>query len=173
MSDQLADGRSFRTLNVQDVSVPALRVIRTLERIIEWRGKPINIRVDNGPENVSFALREWASGLRIGLQYIQPGKPQQNAYVQRFNRTVRQEWLGQYHFDTLEQVQDHATLWLCTARQAIAKQMLRVDLQQRTDKHGNRRNSASTEAQKSSINSIKTPRYKWGDYHANANTFAR
>lgn len=68
MSDQLEDGRTFRTLNViddfnreglsieVDVSLPALRVIRTLDRIIEWRGKPLNIRVDNGPENVSGAL---------------------------------------------------------------------------------------------------------------------
>ena len=48
------------------------------------------------------------------MMYIQPGKPQQNAYVERYNRTVRQEWLGQYHFDTIEQVQDHATKWLWT-----------------------------------------------------------
>jgi len=73
MSDQLVGGRSFRTLNVLDdynreglaievdISIPALRVIRTLERIIEWRGKPINIRVDNGPENISAALRNWAA----------------------------------------------------------------------------------------------------------------
>jgi len=46
--------------------------------------------------------------------YIQPGKPQQNAYIERYNRTVRQEWLGQYHFETLDQVRDHATRWLWT-----------------------------------------------------------
>ena len=86
MSDQLADGRSSRTLNVLDdfnreglgievdISIPALRVIRTLERIIEWRGQPLNIRVDNGPENVSAALKIWASRRGIGLDYIQPGK---------------------------------------------------------------------------------------------------
>ncbi len=102
MSDQLADGRSFRTLNVLDdfnreglgievdISLPALRVIRTLERIIEWRGQPLSIRVDNGPENVSAALQVWASRRGIGLEYIQPGKPQQNAYVERYNlRTAR------------------------------------------------------------------------------------
>jgi putative transposase len=83
MADQLADGRSFRTLNVLDdfnreglgievaISIPSLRVIRTLERIIEWRGRPLNIRVDNGPENVSAALQIWASRRGIGLEYIQ------------------------------------------------------------------------------------------------------
>ncbi len=126
MSDQLADGRSFRTLNVLDdfnreglgievaISIPALRVIRTLERIIEWRGQPLNIRVDNGPENVSAALQIWASRCGIGLEHIQPGKPQQNAYVERYNRTVRHEWLGQYIFETIEEAQDHATRWLWT-----------------------------------------------------------
>ena len=126
MADQLEDGRSFRTLNVLDdfnreglgievdISLPALRVIRTLERIIEWRGRPLNIRVDNGPENASVALQSWASKRGIGLTYIQPGKPQQNAYVERYNRTVRHEWLGQYIFQTIEEAQDYATRWLWT-----------------------------------------------------------
>ena len=126
MADQLADGRRFRTLNVLDdfnreglgievdISLPALRVIRTLERIIEWRGRPLNIRVDNGPENVSAALQLWASKRGIGLTYIQPSKPLQNAYVERYNRTVRHEWLGQYIFQTIEEAQDYATRWLWT-----------------------------------------------------------
>ena len=124
MSDQLADGRSFRTLNViddfnreglvieVDFSLPALRVIRTLERIIEWRGAPLNIRVDNGPENVSAALQNWAERRGIGISYIQPGKPQQNAYVERYNRTVRNEWLGRHIFNSIEEAQNHATRWL-------------------------------------------------------------
>lgn len=126
MADQLGDGRSFRTLNVLDdfnreglgievdISLPALRVIRTLERIIEWRGRPLAIRCDNGPENVSAALQAWASKRGIALSYIQPGKPQQNAYVERYNRTVRHEWLGQYIFNTIEEAQDYATRWLWT-----------------------------------------------------------
>jgi putative transposase len=126
MSDQLEDGRTFRALNViddfnreglsieVDVSLPALRVIRTLDRIIEWRGKPLNIRVDNGPENVSGALQRWAETRGIGLTYIQPGKPQQNAYIERYNRTVRHEWLGQYIFSTIKEAQDYATRWLWT-----------------------------------------------------------
>ncbi len=67
-----------------------------------------------GPENVSAALQIWASRRGIGLEYIQSGKPQQNAYVERYNRTVRHEWLGQYIFETIEEAQDHATRWLCT-----------------------------------------------------------
>jgi putative transposase len=126
MSDQLADGRCFRTLNVLDdfnreglaievdISLPAQRVIRTLERVIEWRGRPLNLRVDNGPEYVSAALQTWASRRGIGICYIQPGKPQQNAYVERYNRTVRSEWLGQYIFNSIEEAQDHATRWLWT-----------------------------------------------------------
>jgi len=126
MADQLGDGRTFRTLNVLDdfnreglaievdISLPALRVIRTLERIIEWRGKPMAIRVDNGPEYVSAALQIWAQKRGIGLMYIQPGKPQQNAYVERYNRTVRTEWLGQYIWQSIEEVRQHATKWLWT-----------------------------------------------------------
>ena len=126
MADQLADGRSFRTLNVLDdfnreglaievdFSLPSERVVRTLNQIIAWRGKPLAIRVDNGPEYVSARLQNWAENAGIGLIYIQPGKPQQNAYVERYNRTVRTEWLGRYHFNSIEEVQEHATRWLWT-----------------------------------------------------------
>lgn len=124
MHDQLSDGRSFRLLNVLDdfnreglgieidLSLPATRVIRTLEQIIEWRGKPQAIRCDNGPEYISGALLNWAHNQEIRIEYIQPGKPQQNAYVERYNRTVRYDWLGQELFDTIEQAQDSATRWL-------------------------------------------------------------
>jgi putative transposase len=74
----------------------------------------MSIRVDNGPEYVSATLQTWAQKRGIRLVYIQPGKPQQNAYVERYNRTVRQEWLGQYIWNTIEEVKDHATRWLWT-----------------------------------------------------------
>lgn len=74
-----------------DLSLPAGRVIRTLNRIIEWRGKPSAIRCDNGPEYVSASVRRWAEANDIRIQFIPPGKPQQNAFVERFNRTVRYE----------------------------------------------------------------------------------
>lgn len=126
MQDQLADGRSFRTLNVLDdfnreglgievdFSLPAERVVRTLNQIIEWRGVPTTIKVDNGPEYIIGKLMAWAENKGIQLQYIQPGKPQQNAYIERYNRTVRDEWLGQYIFETIEEAQDQATEWLWT-----------------------------------------------------------
>ena len=74
----------------------------------------MGIRVDYGPENVSAALQTWAAKRGIGILYIQPGKPQQNAYVERYNRTVRQEWFGQFIFNTIEEVREHATRWLWT-----------------------------------------------------------
>lgn len=124
MHDSLANGDSFRTFNVLDDynreglgievdrSLPALRVIRALEQIIEWRGKPKAIRCDNGPEYISKQLMAWARKQRIQLQYIQPGKPQQNAYVERFNRTVRHEWLNQHLFESIAHAQETATQWL-------------------------------------------------------------
>ena len=126
MHDRLEDGRAFRLLNViddynreglgieVDLSLPAERVIRTLDRIIEWRGKPHAIRCDNGPEYVSAALHDWAFRRHIRLEHIQPGKPQQNAYVERYNRTVRYDWLGQYLFESIREVQAFATRWLWT-----------------------------------------------------------
>jgi putative transposase len=95
MADRLGDGRAFRLLNFLDdynreglgievdFSLSAERVIRSLNRIIEWRGKPKSIRVDNGPEYISGKLLEWAAKRNITIQHIQPGKPQQNAYIER------------------------------------------------------------------------------------------
>lgn len=105
MADRPGDGRQFRLLNVLDdvnreglgievdVSPPAERVVRALSQIIEWRGAPTTIRVDNGPEYIGGTLREWAGHKGIALAHIQPGKPQQNACVERYHRTVRHEWL--------------------------------------------------------------------------------
>lgn len=103
MHDQLSDGRSIRLFNVVDdfnrealeidvdFSLPSERVTRALNQIIAWRGKPCVIRADNGPELISARLMEWAAKHQIHITHIQPGKPQQNAYVERFNRTVRYE----------------------------------------------------------------------------------
>lgn len=124
MHDQLANGRSFRLLNIIDdfnrealaididLSLPAERVVRALEQIIEWRGKPTAIRSDNGPEYIGKILSEWAQRKGVRLDHIQPGKPQQNAYVERFNRTVRYDWLGHYLFESIAEVQDYATDWI-------------------------------------------------------------
>lgn len=92
-----------------DLSLPAARVIRSLDQIIEWRGTPRVIRCDNGPEYISAALLFWAEQRGIRIEHIQPGKPQQNAYIERYNRTVRYGWLARTLFDSIEQVQDKAT----------------------------------------------------------------
>ena len=124
MHDCLEDGRSFRLFNViddfnrealgieVDFSLPGERVVRALQQIIEWRGKPKAIRCDNGPENISAVLQNWAMENGIWMEYIQPGKPQQNAYVERFNRTVRYEWLSQYYWSDLAEVQLFSTRWM-------------------------------------------------------------
>ncbi len=82
-----------------------------LERIIEWRGKPKTIRCDNGPEYISQKVVDRAKAQDIKRQYIQPGNPQQNAYVERFNRTVRHEWLNQFLFNSIEHAQETVTCW--------------------------------------------------------------
>jgi putative transposase len=121
MHDQHQSGRSYRLLNViddfnreglaieVDFSLPAERVIRALNQVIEWRGKPSCIRCDNGPEYISHLLAEWTEKHKIKLLFTQPGNPQQNAYVERYNRTVRYDWLNQYLFSTITEVQDFAT----------------------------------------------------------------
>lgn len=95
-----------------DLSLPAARVARSLEQIIAWRGKPSAIRCDNGSKYISATLVNWANGQGITLIYIQPGKPTQNAYIERFNRTERHEWLDLHVFDSLEQARQLATEWL-------------------------------------------------------------
>ena len=65
-----------------------------------------------GPELVSSRLMEWAAKHQIHTQHIQPGKPQQNAYVERFNRTVRYEWLSQHYWQSIDEVQMFATQWI-------------------------------------------------------------
>ncbi len=124
MHDQLADGRSFRLLNViddfnreglameVDLSLPAERVVRALDQLIEWRGAPVHIRCDNGPEYAGHTLNAWAKRRGIQIDFIQPGKPQQNAYVERYNRTVRYDWLSQSLFTPIAEVQAAATAWL-------------------------------------------------------------
>lgn len=124
MHDQLSDGRSVRLFNVLDdynreglditvdFSLPSVRVIRALEQIIEWRGTPRILRCDNGPEYISEALLGWAKHKGIRIEHIQPGKPQQNAYIERYNRTVRYDWLAHNLFESIEEVQDYATKWL-------------------------------------------------------------
>ena len=124
MSDTLYHGRRFRTLNILDegvrealdividTSIPGGRVVRTLDRLIEWRGKPDAIRVDNGPEYISQVFSDWCRDHGVKLNYIQPGKPNQNAYIERFNRTYRHEVLNAYVFESLRQVREITRAWI-------------------------------------------------------------
>jgi len=123
MSDALWSGRRFRTFNVLDdcsrealrieidTSLPAARVIRALNELIEVRGKPKRLRLDNGPELVSHALAQWARDNLIELCFIQPGKPTQNALIDRFNRTMRTEVLDRYVFNTMSEVRRMLEDW--------------------------------------------------------------
>lgn len=124
MSDALMCGRRFRTFNVVDdfnrevlaidvdLSLPALRVIRVLERIVAWRGLPAKLRMDNGPEFISSTLADWAEQHEIELEFIKPGKPTQNSYVERFNKTYRTEILDMYAFKTLTEVRERTEDWI-------------------------------------------------------------
>ena len=117
MSDTLWDGRRFRTFNVLDdfnrealaieidLNLPAPRIIRVLDRIAMTRGYPAKLRCDNGPELVSIALAGWAEDHGVRLDFIKPGKPTQNSYIERFNRTYRDEILDLYLFSSLNEVQ--------------------------------------------------------------------
>ena len=81
---------------------------------MEWRDKSKAIRCDNGSEYISDPLTSWAGKRGVKLQYIQLGKPRQNAYVERHNRTVRDEWLNQRRFESIQHAQESATQWFWT-----------------------------------------------------------
>lgn len=116
MSDALADGRRIRILNITDdfnreaiaveaaLSFPAERVVRVMQLLEEEYGLPEVIRVDNGPEFISNRLQSWCKNKQITIQYIQPGKPSQNAFIERFNRTFREDILDAYWFEDLQQL---------------------------------------------------------------------
>ncbi len=124
MSDSLTSGRAFRTLNIIDdfnrealwieidTSLPAERVIRVLNMLIAWRGAPKQVRLDNGPEFISHRLGAWAEECQISLAHIQPGKPAQNAYIERFNRTFREDVLDAYLFSSIDEAREIAEQWL-------------------------------------------------------------
>lgn len=124
MSDALMNGRRFRTANVLDdcnregigiragFSLPAERVTEFLDEIAAMRGYPDRLRVDNGPENISIVMTNWARNHGVTIQYIQPGKPAQNAYIERFNRTYREEILDMNLFHDISHVQEITNDWL-------------------------------------------------------------
>jgi putative transposase len=121
--DYLGDGRKLRTFNVVDAftreclgievdnSLPARRVIAVLDKLVWLYGLPESFRVDNGPEFISMALEKWADAHGVKLDFIQPGKPTQNAHVESFNGRFRDECLAQARFPTLARARAEIELW--------------------------------------------------------------
>lgn len=124
VSDAIANGRKFRTLNIVDdctrealamevdYSLPALRVIRALDQIAAERGYPEAIVIDNGPEFISIALGLWAEEHSVKLVFIQPGKPVQNCYVESFNGRFRDECLNEHWFTSLDDARRIIAAWM-------------------------------------------------------------
>jgi len=124
MTDVLVNGNKFRTLNIVDQfnrkcltieiqpSMPAWRVINTLNQVIEKYGKPLGIRTDNGPEFTSHLFQSWLEETGVQWVKIQKGKPQQNAIIERFNRTYREDILDANLFRTLDNVRDLTQTWM-------------------------------------------------------------
>jgi putative transposase len=124
MSDSLTHGRRFRTANVIDdcnreclgikasLSLPSRSITRWLDRVADFRCYPKQIRVDNGPENIASHFQTWAKSHDIEVLYIQPGKPAQNGYIERFNRSYREEVLEMYLFENIRQVQLLTNDWI-------------------------------------------------------------
>lgn len=123
MSDTLASGRKFRTFNVLDectreclaievdTSLGAVRVIRVLEQVIAERGKPHRLLMDNGPEFTSTTLAEWAANQGVGLEFIEPGQPNQNPHIESFNGKFRDECLNEEWFISLHQARYQIEHW--------------------------------------------------------------
>lgn len=121
MHEQLADGRSFSLFNIHedfncegliieaDHSLPAARVVQALDQLIEWHGVPKVLRYDNGLEYFSENDRQWAKRRGIHLDFTEPDQPQRNAYIERYKRTVRYDWLAQTLCVTIAAAQESAT----------------------------------------------------------------
>lgn len=124
MADALSCGRRFRTLNVLDdfnreavhievdTSITSRRLIRVFEQLLGMRGLPQVLRSDNGPEFLGEEFVQWLRDHGVAIQYIEPGEPNQNAYIERFNRNFREDILDQYLFLRLQDVREAAYWWM-------------------------------------------------------------
>lgn len=124
MADALYDGRRIRILTVLDEgnregleitigpSLPSRRVVRILNELVALHGRPTAVRVDNGPEFTAQPFVDWCAEHGIACHYIQPGKPDQNAYIERFNRTYRTEVLNAHLFESIAELRAITERWL-------------------------------------------------------------
>lgn len=123
MHDVLENGRKVRTLNILDdynrealriavgYSFPAEEVVRIVSELCEWRGAPQQIRTDNGPEFIAQVFEEFCKG-HIEHIKIQKGKPSQNAYIERFNRSYREDVLDAHIFTSLAELEEETERWV-------------------------------------------------------------
>jgi putative transposase len=118
MEDRFENGKKFRTLNILDnfnrevlaievdYSFPSSKVIDKVHHVIERRGKPVEIRCDNGTEFIAKAFCGFCSTSGINHLKIQKGKPMQNGFIERFNRTFREDVLDMHIFENIHQVRE-------------------------------------------------------------------